>query len=446
MKLLFIIPEYPPGFGGGIATFYAALLPALVKHGLSVTAVVGSALGRGPEAYSDQGVTVIPLDQTRVNRLAGRFTSFALAPDFCRHLAAAWAAWEQTNGGQGFDCVECCDWGLSFVPWLTQSGAPPTRVRMHASAGQIALRETQPGFALTESLFQLAEAVLLPQAAELVTYGLGNQQWWRSRLNTGVAHLNPAFTPPAPTERRPQTPNALVVGRIQSWKGPETLCRALNELGSAAPQCDWIGRSTVGSDGRDTAAWLAEQFPEIWGHRVRQVAPLPPTEIRQRQASASFVIVPSDWDVFNFTAIEAMSAHALVICSIGAGASSLIQHGINGFVFPAGDHGALAEAIRTIHLLSPEERQRIGQAAHDTVTDALLPEKIAPLEAAHLQSIVTGPRRSTHGIELNSIFTPVELKKEIPVQLARSGLSRIPLATLCRHVVSRISQRLLGKP
>jgi glycosyltransferase involved in cell wall biosynthesis len=446
MKLLFIIPEYPPGFGGGIATFYATLLPALVKQGLSVTAVVGSALAAGPIAYTDQGVEVIPLDQTRVTQLTGRFTSFALAPDFSCHLAAAWTAWEQTNGGRGFDCVECCDWGLSFVPWLTQSGAPPTRVRLHASAGQIALWEPQPGFALTESLFQLAETLLLPYAAELVTFGQGNQQWWRSRLNTTVAHLNPAFTPPAPTERRPQTPNALVVGRIQSWKGPDTLCRALTELGSAAPQCDWIGRSTVGPDGRDTTARLTEQFPEIWGHRVRPLDPLPPIEIRQRQASASFVIVPSDWDVFNFTAVEAMSAHALVICSSGAGASSLIQHGVNGFVFPSGDHGALAEAIRTIHRLSPEERQRIGQAAHDTVTDALLPEKIARLEMAHLQSIVTGPRRSNQGAELNSIFAPVELKKEIPGQLACSGLSRIPLAALCRHVVSRISQRLLGKP
>jgi glycosyltransferase involved in cell wall biosynthesis len=237
-----------------------------------------------------------------------------------------------------------------------------------------------------------------------------------------------------------------VVGRIQSWKGPETLCRALKELGPAAPQCDWIGRSTVGSDGRDTSALLAEQFPEIWGRRVLQVAPLPPVQIHRRQASARFVIVPSEWDVFNFTAVEAMSAHALVICSSGAGASGLIQHGVNGFVFPAGDHGALAEAIRTIQKLAPDERQRIGQAAHETVRDALSPEKIARLEAAHLKSLVTSPRRSSHSVELNSIFAPVEMKKEFPDQLARSGLSRIPLAALCRHVVSRINQRLLGKP
>ena len=446
MKLLFIIPEYPPDFGGGIATFYATLLPALVKQGLSVTAVVGSALAGGPTARTDQGVEVIPLDQARVTRLTGRFTSFALAPDFSCHLAAAWAAWEQTNGGRGFDCVECCDWGLSFVPWLTQNGAPPTRVRLHASAGQIALWDPQPGFGLTENLFQLTEALLLPHAAELVTNGEGNQKWWRSRLNTPVAHINPAFTPPPPTERRAQTPNGLVVGRIQSWKGPETLCRALKALGSAAPQCDWIGRATVGTDGRDTSAQLAEQFPEIWGQRVLQVAPLPPIEIHRRQAAARFVIVPSEWDVFNFTAVEAMSAHALVICSSGAGASGLIQHGVNGFVFPAGDHGALAEAIRTIQKLAPDERQRIGQAAHETVRDALLPEKIARLEAAHLKSLVAGPRRSSHSVELNSIFAPVEMKKEFPDQLARSGLSRIPLAALCRHVVSRINQRLLGKP
>jgi hypothetical protein len=44
MKLLCVIPEYPPDFGGGIATYYGALLPALARCSVSVTALIGSAL------------------------------------------------------------------------------------------------------------------------------------------------------------------------------------------------------------------------------------------------------------------------------------------------------------------------------------------------------------------------------------------------------------------
>lgn len=35
MKLLCVIPEYPPDFGGGIATFHGALPPALARRGVS---------------------------------------------------------------------------------------------------------------------------------------------------------------------------------------------------------------------------------------------------------------------------------------------------------------------------------------------------------------------------------------------------------------------------
>jgi glycosyltransferase involved in cell wall biosynthesis len=442
-RLLFIIPEYPPDFGGGIATFYGTLLPALVRRGLSVTAIVGSALAEGPSPREDQGVRILPLDRVRARALASRFTSLALAPDVCHHLACAWAAWEQTSGGSGYDHVECADWGLSFVPWLLRSDAPPTRVRLHASIGQIARHEPQPGFALSETLAGLIEARLLPRAAERVTYGSANRDFWRTALAADVSLRPPAFTPPATlASPSPVSERALVAGRIQNWKGPATLCRALRLLGGEAPAFDWLGRSTRAPDGRDTSAALAADFPDVWGPVITPAAPVPPTALFARQSTARLVVVPSDWDVFNFTAVEAMCAGAPVICSEGAGAADLIRSGENGFRFPAGDAEALAACLREVLAFSADQRARLGAAARATIVKELDPDRIAAIEHDALAVRPASLPALPVDRDLDAVFAPDH--KASPHGL--DGLSRLPLSVLTRHTKSRILDRLFRRP
>ena len=47
MQLLYVLPEFPPDFGGGIATVYGRLLPRLAALGHRVTGV-----DRNPEAVA----------------------------------------------------------------------------------------------------------------------------------------------------------------------------------------------------------------------------------------------------------------------------------------------------------------------------------------------------------------------------------------------------------
>ena len=112
---------------------------------------------------------------------------------------------------------------------------------------------------------------------------------------------------------------------------------------------EWVGRDTVWEDARkfDRRAYLAPNIP-IFGAKncsSRSYAARggPPATIR-----ALFNLVPSLWDVFNFTAIEAMASGRPTIVSDGAGASELIEDGANGFVFRSGDANALATAIERL--------------------------------------------------------------------------------------------------
>lgn len=445
MKALFIIPEYPPAFGGGIGTYYGALLPSLASHGLDVTAVVSFGLSQNVEVFVERGVKVFPLPQGRVSELIKAFQGFELAPDFCRHLAAAWAAWEQGTAGEGYDVVECTDWGFFAVPWLLQRSSPPLLIRCHGSAGQIANYEAQPGFAQSESAYQLVEAGLFPRASVVSTCGKQNLNWWHSQLNRVVQYCPPPYEVGADQGSGLQrSKHGLVVGRIQNWKGPETLCRALEILGTQAPKIDWVGRSVTAPSGKESySEFLSQLFPDVWGRQILPLPPEPPSVIAGRQAEAGFVVVPSDWDVFNLTAAEAMSQKAVLICSDAAGASDLIEHGENGFIFKAGNAHQLAELIQRVQNLSASDRLAIGVQARQTVREQLNPDRIAGLVLEELKLAKSLTNRVPDEPDLLARhLTPASEDGESRIG-SLQNLDRLDLKELIRYVARRTRDKLL---
>jgi len=114
------VPEYPPLTGGGIATYYGALVPPLLRQGHKVRVIAGSAFSPRLAGYQLPGLSVEFLEPTEVSASMRRFDRYRLMPELQRHLAAAWAAWERANGGAGFDVTETTDWGLLFIPWIVE--------------------------------------------------------------------------------------------------------------------------------------------------------------------------------------------------------------------------------------------------------------------------------------------------------------------------------------
>jgi glycosyltransferase involved in cell wall biosynthesis len=376
MKLLFILPEYLPHHGGGIVTFYEALLPELVRQGHEVEVLVGSAFTMDEAPYERDGVRVSFLEGDRFHRYLDQFVHYAPLPELRRHLAAAWAMHEQATEGADCDLVEAVDWGLLFVPWVAKASVP-IAVQLHGSAGQIDFRDPSPGTALQGHVTRLIEAEVLRAAPGLHTHSSINVAEWEGVTGRPVTYLAPPL-PQASPEPRPRSDRGLVVGRIQQWKGPAVLCEALRSMGEDAPDVDWVGRDTVfGESNGSMDAYLRATYPDVWGTTVTTVGQVPPSRVAQLQEEAGFVIVPSLWDVFNLTAVEAMQHGAVVVCSTGAGAADLIEEGENGFTFPVGDAEALADQLRAVQSLTPDEKASIAAAAQRTVRDVLDPATVA---------------------------------------------------------------------
>jgi glycosyltransferase involved in cell wall biosynthesis len=409
MKLVLLTPEYR-SLGGGVATFYRSLVPGLTKAGMSVRVVEGSAFATtSPRQFgTEEGVQVESLELGRFRRWHDRFERFNALPTVRRHLAAAWAMWEQACEGDDPDIVEACDWGLSFVPPLVEASHPLV-VQCHGSIGQIGWHDPIEGGEAETITTQLLERASLSAAFSVQTCSSANMSYWQQETGHHIEKILPAFSR---KDRGGGTihQRGLVVGRLQRWKGPATLCRALELLGSRAPAVDWIGRDTSwGENGRSSSTYLASTFPRVWNDRLRHLPQRPPAEVTTAQASALFNIVPSTWDVFNFTAAEAMSSGRPTIVSQGAGASELIEDGVNGFTFAADDAEGLAGVIDRVLSASPERLAEIGASGRATVAERLDPQGIAEQRIAAYKTTIakfaSSPKHQVGGT-LGSICRP----------------------------------------
>jgi glycosyltransferase involved in cell wall biosynthesis len=441
MRVLILTPEYSHQ-GGGIATFYSLLAPALRDEGITLRIVQGSGFNTQPDAgrICLDGIQIETLEKRRLLTWHTRFGRFASAPSLRTHLAAAWAMWEQAREGAAFDLVEACDWGLSFVPPAISCSVPVV-VQLHGSLGQVSVHDPMRGEETGASITRLLESGVLGHLGVLQTSSNANARFWENETGRRVDKILPAFRVPALAPRvRVSGAHGLVVGRLQRWKGPETVCRALRLLGPRAPLVDWVGRDVSWCAREQSAArHLSRTFPDVWRNRLRHIAPVTREEVAERQASCLFNMVASSWDVFNFTAAEAMCSGRPIIVSSGAGASELVEHGNTGYLFQADDPASLAEVLDQVLGESPTRLAEVGAAARAMIEARLNPSLIAAERVNAYRSAVAafkaGGGRAI-GQWLSTTCTPEE-------NAIKTGafLEQYPISLLARHTLSRLGGR-----
>ena len=446
MRLLLLTPEFD-WQAGGIATFYRELAPALRAQGVELHVVEGSAVHTGADRNARlwcEGICIETLELARYQRWHARFPALDAAPGLRAHLAAAWAMWEQAGFGESCDVVEACDWGLLFVPPVVEA-VRPLVVQCHGSVGQLTVHDPIAGEETEAALIRLIERAALAAAGSVQTYSPANAAFWCSETGRDVKMLRPAVSQRPPLPSIEPSDRGIVVGRMQRWKGPEILCSALQRLGTRAPGVDWIGRDMAwGARENSTAVHLGRAFPSVWGRRITHCPQQTPQEITRRQAAALFNLVPSTWDVFNFTAVEAMASGRPTIISTGAGASELIEDGVNGYLFASGEANALAAAIDRLLGESPARLTAIGQAARVTVATILDPNTIAGQRVAAYRAVIDA-FRSHPPSPATGWFGDICRSTEPLPGNEMAFLGNHPLRAIAAHVLARGRRKVTAR-
>jgi glycosyltransferase involved in cell wall biosynthesis len=156
-------------------------------------------------------------------------------------------------------------------------------------------------------------------------------------------------------------------GRTAREKGLTVLGRAWRSSGLAAPHAALV---LVGGGRPRSRAPAASAAPSSG-----RAPALSPIEVRNFLSSSDVCVIPSIRTLtfrepWGLVANEAMNQGLPVIATdaVGAAAGGLVRHERTGLVVPAGDHVALAGAIRRLHD-DPALRARLGAAAREAVAE-----------------------------------------------------------------------------
>lgn len=443
MKILFILPEYYPHSGGGISTYYINYIKALRPSCDRIKVIVGSGYYTDNSKFEIDGVEVEALNPELYRSTLSKFTRFDLEPELRNNMAAAWAMYEQANKGEEFDIIECTDFALGFIPWVINH-SKPVITRLHGSTGQIASHENGAGaHALSTAFIKQIELLLLPLCNGLITHSTANKTFWNNLLNTNcVIKIDPVFngTVQQPLPLRERDNYGLVTARIQKWKGPVELCKAVSELKETSrPLIKWFGRDMIYTTSQTTGQYLADNFPSVWGKSVIAKAPVDNASINQLQLKAKFGVVPSTWDMYNFTCLEFLACGTPVICSDGAGVADIIDHGINGFKYPANDATALSDCLKQFDQISEEEYEKMCASAIQSV-NLLNAARIIPQNIEQYTTVLSNFKPQPANVYLTNIYAPADVKRSIDDVLDKQALKN-----LSRYLFKRVVKKFTGK-
>lgn len=143
----------------------------------------------------------------------------------------------------------------------------------------------------------------------------------------------------------------LFVGRIDKRKGIDYLLGALPVIKQSIHDVKLF----VCGQGRDKEKMAAYARSHGLEHHIRFLGFLPDTDLNFWYNRVNCVVVPSVFEGFGLTAVEAMAAGTSVIATDVDGLRDVVDDGTTGYLVPYGDKQALA--ARVIKLLIDRRQQ-----------------------------------------------------------------------------------------
>lgn len=198
----------------------------------------------------------------------------------------------------------------------------------------------------------------------------------RVQVVTNPIEASPAGAPPA---WRNGAPVVGFLGRLDPPKGIEDLCEAATMVNARFVV---VGSSLNAPPGyADGLRALAElRAPG----RIDFVGPV--AEPGTALAAFDVLAMPSRREPWGRVAAEALTAGVPVVAAASGGLPEVVRDGIDGFLYPPGDVGALAGHLRTL-LDDPALRARMGAAGREG-SDRFSPSAHAAAAAAVLNRAV----------------------------------------------------------
>ncbi|MGE0815648.1 MAG: glycosyltransferase family 4 protein [Vicinamibacterales bacterium] len=397
---MFICREFPPAAypPGGIGTYvqHAARLLAEAGERVHVVAHRWDGAPRRRDVSVDGRLIVhrVALDD------APEFTDLGGAPAAHAPLVAAallaspyptqafaWQAAhlvEQLVVDEPVDVIEAQEWEaplayfqLRRAAGLGPSVRPPCVVHVHSPTERIfaanrwdtTVADFAPAAALEAYSIAAADAVLCPSRF------IADETIARYALDPARVRVVPYPRGDTPLVERASevwaSPTVCHVGRLEPRKGVIEWAEAIAAVAPAHPAArfDFVGGDTplAVTGGTTVADEMRRHLPRAVRRQVRFHGSVDRAGVATLLADVSAAVVPSRWENFPYSCIEAMSTGLPVLASPHGGMRELIVDGQSGWIAGDSTAEALAQALGRVLAASGETKRAMGTAAAATV-------------------------------------------------------------------------------
>jgi len=381
VRICLISEEYPtPSTGrGGIGTYMYTLAQGLSKVGEKVFVISRSE--KKEEEYQDGSVFVycIPPIQFPVPLVHTYLNIFGYSLAVNRKL-------KKVIGEKEIDIVEAPEYGAEAFFFSRTKKRIPLVVRLHTS--HIVTEEVtgiKPDSYSRIVRWMEKETVA---HADLVT----SPSRSLAELCQDKMQVKKSFSVipnPIDTSRfirkgyrdRLSTQVILHVGKFQDLKNTKVLIQALPEVLKRFPQAKLrlIGSDTLTGPRRSSYRQMVEGLAHELGvkDKVEFSDMIPRKELIEHYQQARLAVIPSLFENFPFTCLEAMSCGCPVIASNVGGLPEMIEDGVSGFLFQPDNKEELAEKIVAL-LSDPALAESMGNEAAIRVRRYYSQEVIIP--------------------------------------------------------------------
>ncbi len=378
-RVAYLVNQYPKVSH----SFIRREIHALERQGVEVLRVAvrgwDDALA-DPADVAERSVTRYLLQAGWMPPLRAALRSASTQPGrFAAALRLAWSMWRRSDRtlfhhvAYLIEASQLAEWlaGERITHLHAHFGTNPAEVAMlaHALGG--------PPFSFTvhgPEEFDHPVALGLGEKGRRAAFVVAISSFGRSQLyrwlpqthwaRVQVVHcgLEPAFHQGVTSETG-AGPRLVCVGRLCEQKGQLLLVEALQRVIARGQACELV----LAGDGE----MRAEIEALIERHRlqahVRITGWIGSAQVRDEILAARALVLPSFAEGLPVVIMEAMALRRPVITTFVAGIPELVRDGTNGWLVPAGDVEALADAMVACLDAAPDALARMGAAAHERV-------------------------------------------------------------------------------
>lgn len=413
---LFVCREFPPAPHppGGIGTYVEQMSRLLAEAGEAVHVIA-----HRWEGASDRRVSLFD-GRLIIHRIAldddiegvrdadpiEREIRIGLIASSCPAQAFSWQAArlaERLVDEERIEVIEAQEWEAPLYYFLLRrrlglaqtNSEPPCVVHLHSPTARIfeanrwdtTISDYAPMVAMEAFTIRNADALLSPSryVADQVS---ADYRVARDRI-TVIPYPLGAAPRVARTSDVWSSGSICHVGRVEGRKGLAEWAAAVVAAGDRSVRIELAGGDTpVNATGGPTVGReIRRQLPPDWKRQFHFLGTLDRRGVQAALGRAWAAVVPSRWENFPYSSIEAMASGLPIIASPEGGMRELIEDGVSGWIAADASPDGLAAALRRALDTPPHRRAAMGEAAASRVHAICDSRTIVPQHLAFKQRI-----------------------------------------------------------